>query len=201
MNHDRIVIVTGMSRCGSSMTMKMLHAGGMPVVCDNFVSYELNDGRKCRVRRKYAMPPIEPGHWLGDCQGKAVKVLDPHVFQVPPGFSYDFVFCTRDANEQATSMVKFLKAMGIAKGTLQEIYRLRSSLLEEEPIIVPWLKDTYPTCRLMVMSFEQTLRDPNAQAERLNTFFGGQMDAVAMAAVVHRRDFKCLPNLDHELTA
>ena len=63
-----IVVVTGFGRCGSSLAMRMLCAGGMPVTTDNRDSFE--DERVMRL----------PGdtRWLRECEGRALKVLDPY---------------------------------------------------------------------------------------------------------------------------
>jgi hypothetical protein len=40
MQNDFITIVAGAGRCGTSLLMQMLHAGGMPVIADNKESFE-----------------------------------------------------------------------------------------------------------------------------------------------------------------
>jgi hypothetical protein len=69
-----ITVVAGIPRSGTSMMMRMLHAGGMPIFAGNLLSYETDMVQKLPHRWQ----------WLKACEGKVVKILDPHVY-VPLG--------------------------------------------------------------------------------------------------------------------
>lgn len=75
--HDVITIVSGLPRSGTSMIMRMLDAGGMPLVVDN-----IRKPDKDNIRGYYEyerVKKIKDGDisWLRDCRGKAVKIVSP----------------------------------------------------------------------------------------------------------------------------
>ena len=91
-----ITVVAGFGRCGSSLVMQMLAAGGMRTPYSSFPSYEIPHGIKVL---------------MGELYGGAVKILDPHVHQPPKGHVYRFIWLDRDPVQQAKSMAKFWKVV------------------------------------------------------------------------------------------
>ena len=73
-------IVTGFGRCGSTMLMRMLDAGGMPVVADSRASFE---------SELFRVP--KPTDWQ-QYRGRAIKVLDPHRWCFPSAQDVRFLF-------------------------------------------------------------------------------------------------------------
>jgi hypothetical protein len=174
--------VSGFGRCGSTMTMAMLEAGGCPPV-DNAMagSYE-TDPRELFLRQ----PP-----------GRAVKLLEHAMhFGVPDADQWRFVWLDRDPIEQAKSLVKFLSAIGdpIEPGSLE---RVAASYAQDRPRTLGLLRAHGP---VLVMSYERVLVNPRKAAKQLRQVWPG-LDIDAAAAVVHDRDPGCLPDLAVELAA
>ena len=92
------VLVVGLGRCGSSLTMQMLAAGGMPVH-GKAPTYEVEEAMVGRMDRA----------WLAAQRG-AIKVLEPK--RMPslvldhPGNA--IIWLDRDPDQQAKSQAKFL---------------------------------------------------------------------------------------------
>jgi hypothetical protein len=175
-----ITIVSGFGRCGSSLVMQMLAAGGMPTPYSSYPSYE--------IERKTKM-------FMANLYGGALKVLDPHVSRPPKGGVYQFIWLDRDLNEQAKSMAKFI---GAANPGLPPITD------DKLPILVGSFKKDRPKCmslmhnytqRILKLRFEDILADPAGTAAKLNAFCGGQLNEEAMVKAVRPRGPECLPYL------
>ena len=179
-----IITVTGSTRCGSTMMMRMLAAGGLPVFADNTVSME--------TALALQLPTVTA--WLHGCEGKAVKLLEPLAFPPPSGYDYRFLLMLRDPLEQARSMRKFFNAlheegMAIPRSAVATIAR---GLREDIPQMRHFLQSLGSVCDVR---FEEVLRDPVQAAQHVAAYLGDccVLDAQAMAAVVVQRPPSCLP--------
>lgn len=177
-----ITVVAGFSRSGTSLVMRMLHKGGMEVYAENFHSYETEE---------IFQLPGQTG-WLDRVEGKAIKILEPLEFPPPKDRQYRFIVMRRDYKEQARSQVKLLKATtpGFAANR-EDVYRLADSLKRDMPKLIKML-ESYPHSSVTVLTFENLIRLPYLQAERIARFCGG-LNVGEMANQVLKRDIKCLP--------
>lgn len=98
----------GFGRCGSTMLMKMLHAGGVPPVPGT------HPGTYERTAQPFALPDDAL-----ELNGRAVKLLDtvePGTLATQAGDSplrWGFLWLDREPIEQARSMVKFVNGLGL----------------------------------------------------------------------------------------
>jgi hypothetical protein len=94
--------VCGFGRCGSTMLMAMLDAGGIwPAGDVDSRSYELTDAKQ--------MPHL-PADVLA---GRSIKLLDAVLYGlVPPADGWRFIWCDRQPHQQAKSQVKFFRGAG-----------------------------------------------------------------------------------------
>jgi hypothetical protein len=182
-----ITIVAGFGRCGSSLVMQMLAAGGMPTPHSEFPSFEINNNTRFPV---------------SDLYGGAIKVLDPHIHQPPVGPTYRWIWLDRDPVEQAKSMAKFWKAAmvdapsglpGFPELTEDQIAILAEAFKRDRP----WANGVmfqYTSCSgILKLKFEAILLNPPWAAHSLNKFCGGNLDEGSMAAAVRPRGPECLP--------
>lgn len=178
-------MVTGFGRCGSSLVMQMLEAGGVPVTGE-YPAFE-----------DAAVPPHDPSWWR-HYAGSAVKVL-PHglsldslPFRTPP---FRIVLCTRDHREQAKSSVKFLSWIGLRapRGYARSI---RRSFDRDLPIMRRWLARMGS---VVEVSFERAITDPAATARQLRDHVATEhFDVGAAARCVIDRQAKCLDRMLEE---
>lgn len=178
---DITVIVSGLTRCGSSLTMQMLHAGGMPISCapgNEAVSGEHDSQTE-------ALKILA----LGQAGGMAIKCLDPHRFLIPPNGNYIFLWCHRDFKEQAKSICKFSKALGIPinRNALKVIEK---SLLPDTKDCLVKLKKLGPVHKFL---FEDTIIDPMIASTAIAFILKDviTLDVAKMAAVVIDRNTGC----------
>jgi len=189
MPNKPITIVAGFGRCGSSLVMQMLAAGGMPTPYAIFPSYEID----------FAHTQV----LISALQGGAIKVLDPHINRPPVGPEYRWIWLDRDPVEQAKSMAKFWKAAMVEapsnippmpEFTGDQIAKLAEAFKRNRPRANGVMLKYTPASGILKLRFEAFLHDPAWAAHLLKGFCPGPMlDEKAMAAQVKARSTKCLP--------
>jgi hypothetical protein len=98
-----IYIVSGLPRSGTSMMMKMLEAGGLPVLVDaDNPSTDVNPGG-AYAYEKTKCPPYD---WMGESEGKAVKVTAHFIQLLPPEYRYKIIYMERLPAEVVMSQSK-----------------------------------------------------------------------------------------------
>lgn len=187
-NPDRIIAVCGLGRCGSTMTMRMLHAGGVEPFCS-----EEQTGKRFESPWPNRLP--SDFDWLRECKGKAVKILRPDIYTPPKPMKYDFIYLMRNPFEQAKSQIKFIKGhfRVVNEPGEHDIAEIAERMMNKNAELLRMMKG-YPDKRIHVMQFESTINDPLGEAEKLATFLGLDT-AAAMAAVVERRSPECAPGI------
>lgn len=184
---DKTLLVCGFGRCGSSMVMRMLHVGGMPVYCDHHTienSYELEE------TLEFGLP-----YFCERSKGKAVKVLDPLNTRIPEG-RYKVIWLSRDITEQAKSQAKFLRTLC---GVDADARLIQKGFKRDEKPTLRHLKQVSGG-DILCLEFEKILASPNLTAHKLKDFIGlTSLDTDKMAGVVLPRSPECQPGLDIEI--
>lgn len=183
-----VIIVAGLGRCGSSMTMQMLHASGIPCV-----------GRRPSFEDDRCLQRIN-SEWLSQQSGRAVKVLDPQRVGIPQGVNCAVIWLDRDTKEQAKSQIKFVEALDgirIASGA----WRGMRSTLRSDRAKAMSVISRHPVLKL---SFEGILSAPRENAVKIADFLSPWFDLSDridfMAMAVRRRSPVCAPGLAMEMT-
>ena len=90
-----IIVVSGLPRSGTSMMMKMLQAGGVPLLTDGLrvanrttrrAITSSNGSRSCQ-------PAIHA--WLEEAPGHGVKIISALLEHLPAGYRYQVIFVER----------------------------------------------------------------------------------------------------------
>ncbi len=177
-----IVVVSGLPRSGTSMIMKMLQAGGLPVVTDGLrTADEDNPKGYYEVERVKDLAREADKSWLGGARGKAVKVISYLLKSLPPTFNYKVVFIRRDLKEVLASQRKMLARRGEAEDTAPE--RMRA-LFEDDLWRASYQLKRRPEFESIELHYSAVLARPLEEAQRLAAFLGGGLDAESMAAAV-----------------
>jgi hypothetical protein len=183
---DHAVAVCGFGRCGSTMLMSMLVAGGCPPGNARQIPYEGD-------------PAALEGR---DLTGTCVKLLHgSRMGEVPAGTPrWRFVWMDRDVDQQAKSMIKFLGMMAPVTGVTprpNSERRIARAFAEDRPYLLGALRRVGP---VLVLDYERVLTAPRKTAKLLRRDVWPGLDVDAAAAVVHRRDGRCVPDLAFELS-
>lgn len=121
-----IVVVSGLPRSGTSLMMRMLRAGGMPVVTDNGRMSD-SDNPKGYFELEAVKQMSRGTEWLADAAGKALKVVSKLLQDLPDTCTYRIIFMCRDYREVIASQNKMLRnrgtsGAGVPDEKLMEIY-------------------------------------------------------------------------------
>lgn len=181
-----IVVVCGLGRCGSTMAMHMLHTGGLDVIADDGDTISYETAATLRLPQEW--------DWLMSCEGRAIKVLDPHRHQLPPMLPYHFVWMRRNVRQQARSQRRFVRMLSDAGHDIPtpSLSDLIARLKHESHAALKLLA-MYPWGVLTVVDFENVLANPAEGAVKIARASGrSDLDLQAMANAVHDRGPRCL---------
>jgi hypothetical protein len=189
----KILAVTGFPRSGTTLTMRMLYVAGVPVMASSKISFE---------HEALEGFPRLPMSWWEECQGGAVKILEPHRHALPLEADFDFVWCRRDPLQQGKSQLKLLgQWMGLARQP-GDLMRMAQGNLRDTPLIQAGLQEHWPNAKFMVLFFEQTLAQPRETAKQLCHWAGlepTEARVALMAAQVLPRGPGCYPGMLEDL--
>ena len=184
LRHGRpVVVVSGLPRSGTSMAMRMLEAGGLPIVTDHARQPdEDNPHGYFELDRVLALDKGGDTSWLRDARGKAVKIISALLPHLPETLNYRVVFMHRDLPEVLASQNTMLKRRGEAGGSAsdEEMTRFYEQHLRQ----IAALLRRRACFETLDVRYRDVLADPPGQARRLNAFLGGRFNEPGMAAAV-----------------
>jgi len=177
-----VIVVSGLPRSGTSMMMKMLEAGGLPILTDNTrVPNDDNPQGYYEFERVKKLPDGDTA-WLDEAVGKAVKIITQLVIHLPVAYSYRVLVMRRSIPEILASQAKMLERRGETGGSVSD--EQMTALFEKHlKQVYAWM-DQQPNVEYMDVSYNETLSDPLPTIERIHAFLGGNLDTTAMAEVV-----------------
>ncbi len=179
---DVIVIVSGLPRSGTSMMMKMLEAGGIPLLTDHQRSPDEDNPKGYFEFERVKNLPKGDVDWLPQARGKAVKVISALLEHLPPQYTYRVLFMRRDLREILASQRKMLLRRGEDPDKVdeEELYRLFSKHLQ---YIRRWLAQQ-PNFRVLEVPYNRIMETPEPYVHQINVFLGGSLDEDAMIKVI-----------------
>lgn len=181
---DPTIIVAGLGRCGSSLVMQMLAAGGAACV-GTYPDFEDD--------LTMDLPGIDAQRtFVERCKGRAVKLLDPHLHQPPIGLEYRSIFLTRHPVEQAKSMLKLVGARNDRHARRAMEHSVRGDTGRARAAMTRIGDGSFHN-----LPFENIIHDPLGAAEGIaryvHRYRATPLDVEAMARCVRRRPAGCLP--------
>lgn len=177
-----IVLVSGLPRSGTSMLMKMLEAGGVPVVSDGLRAAD-EDNPKGYIEdervKNLARDPDKA--WLREARGKAIKIISYLLKELPPQHNYKVLFVRRDLREVLASQAKMLARRGESSDGSDE---RMMELFENDLWKAGYLLKRGPQFEVLELRYAEVVGQPEAQARRMASFLGLGLDVAAMVRVV-----------------
>lgn len=177
-----IVIVSGLPRSGTSMMMRMLEAGGMPLLTDGNRAAD-EDNPRGYYEFERVKKVREDTMWMAEAAGKAVKVISFLLDALPLEYGYRVVFMRRAMPEILASQRKMLERRGESDKSGDA--RMGELLEKHLGHIVPWV-ERQPNIQILFVEHREALEHPRRTAARVSAFVGGGLDEDAMAASVER---------------
>jgi hypothetical protein len=164
------------------MLMKMLEAGGVPVMTDGLrEADEDNPKGYYEVERVKDLAQETDRSWLAESRGRAIKVISFLLKSLPPDLNYRVIFVRRDIEEILASQKKMLARRGEIDDTPPE--RMREHFQDDL-----WRATYQLTHRrwfeMLEVHYGEILSRPLEGARKISGFLGGHLDVEAMAGVV-----------------
>jgi hypothetical protein len=179
-----IVIVSGLPRSGTSLMMKMLEAGGLPVLIDDDnPSTDLNPGGAYAYASTRTMQ--RDVSWIGEAEGKAVKVVAPLLASLPKDRQYKILFMERDIAEVADStrqLVSSVRGKDVPRPDERSLLSMREG-------VKAWLA-RQPNLDVMLVDYNRLLDDPDASLADIAQFIGVKLNAKKMQAVPDKKHYR-----------
>lgn len=183
MTADFITVVSGVPRSGTSMMMRMLEAGGMPVLTDSIRSADPDN-----PLGYYEFEPVKglargDTAWISLAQGKAVKIISALIEHLPPDHHYRLVFMHRQIAEVIASQRKMLLNRGESPSKIGD-QKLAEMLEKHLNRVTSWLALQH-NFTVLTVNYNQLVLDPLPQVLAVNRFLGDPLDVPQMCAVVN----------------
>jgi hypothetical protein len=175
-----LTIVSGLPRSGTSLMMKMLEAGGLPVLVDGVRTADVDN-----PRGYYEFEPVkrlkEDTSWVAPACGKAVKMVYLLLLDLPPDVEYRVLFMRRNIDEVLASQAAMLRRLG--KSAPLDDARMAALFRDGLAKFDGWVKDR-PNFHLLDVSYNALVTDAAPVAAEVDRFLGGVLDVDAMTRVV-----------------
>ena len=180
--NERVVIVSGLPRSGTSLMMKMLEAGGIPPLTDGERAADEDNPKGYYEYERVKKLREGDIFWLPDAKGRAVKVIGALLPYLPAEFDFDVIFMRRAMPEILASQRKMLENRGedTDKVSDEEMTKEFQTHIDE---IHHWMKKQ-PNVRYLEVDYNQLMGKADSELNRIVNFLGNQVDKLEMQKVI-----------------
>jgi predicted AlkP superfamily phosphohydrolase/phosphomutase/Tfp pilus assembly protein PilF len=178
---EKIIIISGLPRSGTSMMMQMLHAGGLEALTDNLRMPDISNP-KGYFEFENVKKLAREKQWLKEAHGKAVKVIAQLLQHLPPDYEYQIIFMKRELDQVIRSQqIMLKKEVEIKANTYPAI--LANTFKKQLDQIELWL-NTQPNMEVIYLDYSEVIENGRAQAEKIRDFLGMELDLDKMCEAI-----------------
>lgn len=179
---EPVIIVSGLPRSGTSMMMKMLEAGGVPILTDAVrTADEDNPKGYYEYERVKDLEKETDKSYVQQGRGKALKVISWLLKDLPDDNTYKIIFMRRDLGEVIASQNKMIQRRGEVDNSddamMKDAYLNHLASVR----ILSRKRDNF---EMIEVRYDDAVKDSRAAAKAVNDFLGGKLDVERMVAVV-----------------
>jgi hypothetical protein len=175
-----ITVVSGLPRSGTSMMMRMLDRGGLPVLTDGFRQADPDN-----PLGYYEFEPVkrlgQDTSWLPNAYHKAVKIIYIFLYSLPPAHKYRVLFMKRRLGEVVASQKVMLRRR--QEGDRMSDQQLMDSFSEQLERLDLWMR-RQENLAVHYLNYEEVLANPSEAAFEITRFLGLPLDVAAMSQSV-----------------
>jgi hypothetical protein len=180
---EPIVIVSGLPRSGTSMMMRMLEAGGVPILSDEERTADVDNPKGYfELERIKNLETETDKSYLRDGRGKAVKAISFLIKDLPDDNDYRVIFMRRDLDEVLASQDKMIARLDQGDTSAQE--EAMKEAYRNDIVRTRLLCKKRANFELIEVHYSAAIEDPAATARAVNAFLGGGFDEAAMREAV-----------------
>ena len=180
LQQSKIFIVSGLPRSGTSLMMKILEVGGIPVVMDN-VRKPDPDNPKGYYEYESVKKIKEDASWLRNTRGKAIKIISMLLPELPACEFYKIIFMERNIDEILRSQQKMLKRKNIELDT--DNSKMAELFNRHLQIIHRWLKKQ-TNIDVLIVNYNRLISLPDIEIDRIIDFLSIPLDKAKMQTVI-----------------
>lgn len=179
---EPIVIVSGLPRSGTSMMMKMLDAGGVPIMTDSIRTADIDNPKGYfEYERVKDLEKETDKSYIREGRGKALKVISFLLKDLPDDCFYRVIFMRRHLDEVISSQNRMLDRRGEQeideRETMAEAYRNHLAA-------VKILVRKRPNFEMLEVRYDEAVGNPGKAAASVNAFLQGKLNETAMRAAI-----------------
>ena len=175
-----VIVVSGLPRAGTSMMMKILAEGGMPIMTDERRKADIDNPNGYYELEMVKQISAGEAAWLADAGGRAVKVISSLLEYLPSQYTYKIIFMERDIQEILSSQRKMLErrqeASNVEDAQMAGQFRKHLSLLK------PWLV-RQPNMEVLYIGYNALISNPEPSCRRVIEFTCAPLDLSRMLKV------------------
>jgi hypothetical protein len=175
-----VIVVSGLPRSGTSMMMKMLAEGGLPVLTDAIRSADEDNPNgyfELEVVKQLAEGQKD---WLANADHKLVKVISALLEHLPPEHHYKVLFMERQIPEILASQRKMLARRNETSKVSDE--EMQAQFTEHLKAIKYWLA-RQPNMDVLYVDYNRMMADPDQYLQKVASFIAMPLDLDKMRAV------------------
>jgi hypothetical protein len=175
-----VIVVSGLPRSGTSMMMKMLAEGGLPVLTDAIRSADEDNPNgyfELEVVKQLAEGQKD---WLANADHKLVKVISALLEHLPPEHHYRVLFMERQIPEILASQRKMLARRNETSKVSDE--EMQAQFTEHLKAIKYWLA-RQPNMEVLYVDYNRMMADPDQYLQKVASFIAMPLDLDKMRAV------------------
>jgi hypothetical protein len=183
---DTNYIVSGLERSGTSMMMQMLASGGVPIA--------YNEARKADVNNPKGYFELEGGKIINalmkgefplqDYTGKFIKITAYGLLYLPVERHYKIIYMERNLDEVLDSMEKMTRIVDKKRNETKQSFLKLNEKVKQDLM-------TKKTIDVLVISYNDALKDPRPTVEKICAFIGPyEFDIEKMVSIVDKQLYR-----------
>lgn len=165
---DRITVVSGLPRAGTSLLMQMLEAAGLEIARDDARPPDPDNPRGYFELAAVKAIRRDAG-FLEACRGRVVKIVAPLVPDLPRARAYRFLFVERDLGEILASQRTMLRRLGASVPSAADDAALARAYQAADLRARAWISAA-PDAPALFVAHAELLADPAGESERIAVF-------------------------------
>ena len=182
-----IIVVSGLPRSGTSMMMKMLEEGGIPILTDAVRGADNDNPNGYYEFELVKKLPDGQNQWLADANHKAVKIISALLEYLPASYRYEIIFMEREPREILASQQKMLanrnEKSEISDAEMQEQFQKHLAAIKY------WLA-RQPNMDVMYVDYNKMISNPENYCQAITDFIAIPVDVSKMLAVPNERLYR-----------
>jgi len=187
-NGDKtIIVVSGLPRSGTSMMMKMLEEGGIPILTDAIRRADDDNPNGYYEFEFVKKLPEGQNKWLADANHKAVKIISALLEHLPASYRYKIIFMEREPREILASQQKMLanrnEKSSVDDAEMQEQFQKHLAAIKY------WLARR-PNMDVMYVDYNKMIVSPENYCRDIADFIAIPIDVSKMLAVPNERLYR-----------